>query len=432
MFDLMTGIARYLLRRRFLFCFKVFAVSFFGSVCIYGEERPNILWITCEDTGPHLGCYGDLAARTPRLDQLAKESVLYERAFAYTGVCAPSRSCLITGVYPARLGSGPMRSRTRLPESVKTFSELLRQAGYWTTNKTKTDYNFPVPKEAWDQNNKQAHWKNRKEGQPFFSVVNFTVSHQSKIFCSEKQWKKNTSRLKPEEIHAPGSVPVPPYHPDNAVFRMEWARHYDNVTVMDYQVGDLLDELERDGLAEDTIVFFFSDHGTGMPGVKKMVWYDSLRVPLLIRFPEKWRHLAPSSPGTKTDRMVSFVDFAPTVLSLCGLDVPQVMQGQVFLGEKAVTPRKVLFGGNERDGEVCDGRRYVFDGKWHYIRNFRPWLANGEINSFVERHAGMAQWRRDVHDGKIKGAAARFFQKPRPFEELYDIARDPRLSLIHI
>ena len=401
----------------------VAAATVCGSLA---AERPNVLWITCEDTGPHLGCYGDALARTTRLDRLAEEGVLYENAFAYCGVCAPSRSCLITGIYPLRLGSGPMRSATRLPESVRILPALLRRAGYWTSNNSKTDYNFPVPAGAWDQNGRKAHWRGRRGGTPFFSVFNLTVCHQSQIFCSEERWKRNIRRLTPAEVHDPATMVVPPYHPDTPEFRKEWARHYDNVTAMDYQVGDILDQLEEDGLADDTIVFFFSDHGTGMPGVKKFVWYDSLRVPLLIRFPEKWRHLAPSAPGTRSERLVSFVDFAPSVLSLVEVPVPAEMQGTAFLGAAAGSPREVVFGGNERDAEVSDGRRYVFDGRWHYVRNFRPWLADGEINSYVEQHAGMKAWREGVAAGSITGPAARFFAKPRPFEELYDISADPR------
>jgi N-sulfoglucosamine sulfohydrolase len=232
--------------------------------------RPNILWITCEDSNPHLGSYGDTFAVTPTLDALAGEGVRYTQAFAYTGVCAPSRSCLITGVYPLRLGSHHMRSTTRLPAGLKCFPEYLRQAGYYTSNNVKQDYNFVAPKSTWDDSSNRAHWRNRAPGQPFFSVFNFTVTHQSQIFCDEDRYQANTRRLTPGQRRDPAKVPVPPIHPDTPEFRREWARHYENVTAMDYQVADLLAELEHDGLAGETIVFFFSDHGTGMPGVGRV------------------------------------------------------------------------------------------------------------------------------------------------------------------
>lgn len=387
-------------------------------------ERPNILWITCEDTSPHLGCYGDPLAATPHLDALAKQSVRYTRAFAYTGVCAPSRSCLITGVYPLRLGSQHMRSTTLLPDGVKCFPEYLRAAGYYCSNNVKTDYNFAVPKDVWDESSNGAHWRNRKQGQPFFSVFNFTVCHQSQIFCDENKYQQNTKRLTPEQRHDPAKVRVPPVHPDTPEFRKEWARHFDNVTAMDYQAGDVLAELEKDGLADDTIVFFFSDHGTGMPGVKMFAWDVSLRVPLLVRFPKKWQHLAPAKPGETTDRLVSFVDFAPTVLTLCGVKVPTHMQGVAFLGEQAGPPRRYVFGGKDRQGERHDTIRSVHDGRWHYLRNFQSHLPWAQHISYVHQHASMRVWQALYEQGKLGGPTARFFQT-KPPEELYDVQADP-------
>ncbi|MDO8538832.1 MAG: sulfatase-like hydrolase/transferase [Opitutaceae bacterium] len=387
-------------------------------------ERPNILWITCEDTSPHLGCYGDPLAATPVLDALARESVRFTQAFAYTGVCAPSRSCLITGVYPLRLGSQHMRSTTRLPETVKCFSEYLRAAGYYCSNNVKTDYNFAVPAGAWDESSRTAHWRKRRPGQPFFAVFNFTVSHQSQIFCSEQAYAQNTRRLTPAQRHDPAKVAVPPIHPDTPEFRHEWARHFDNVTAVDYSAGDVLAELARDGLAENTIVFFFSDHGTGMPAVKTFVWDASLRVPLLIRFPPRRRDAAPAKPGGTSDRLVSFVDFAPTVLSLCGLEIPAHMQGVPFLGPKTRPPRTIVFGGKDRQGERADTIRYVHDGRFHYLRNFQPHLPWAQHISYVHQHPSMQAWQR-LHDaGELKGAAARFFET-KPSEELYDVRADP-------
>jgi len=363
------------------------------------DDRPNILWISCEDTSPHFGCYGDDFAVTPNVDRLAKQGVLYKNAFAYTGVCAPSRSCLITGMYPLRLGSQNMRSTARLPEQIKCFTEYLRSAGYYCSNNSKEDYNFRRPDTAWDESSKKAHWRNRKEGQPFFSIFNFTVCHQSQIFCS------------------PAKVFVPPIHPDIPEFRKEWARHYDNVTAMDYQVGDVLQQLKADGLDENTIVFFFSDHGTGMPSVKMFAWGPGLEVPLVIRFPKKYQHLAPVKPGETTDRLVSFVDFGPTVLSLAELTVPEYMQGRAFLGKQN--------GGKERQAECVDTIRYVRNQEFQYNRNFHPELPFGQYMSYVWKHDSMKAWHALHEAGKLSGPPAKFFAVPKPTEELYDVKTDP-------
>jgi N-sulfoglucosamine sulfohydrolase len=388
-------------------------------------DRPNILWITCEDTSPLLGAYGDTFAVTPNLDALARESVRYTKAFAYTGVCAPSRSCLITGMYPLRLGSHHMRSTARLPAEVKPFPAYLRAAGYYASNNVKEDYNFATPPGSWDGSTKDAHWRKRAAGQPFFSVFNFTVTHQSQIFCDDATYARNTRRLTAAQRRDPARVTVPPFHPDTPEFRREWARHYENVTAMDYQVGDVLAELERDGLADDTIVFFFSDHGTGMPGVKMWAWGPSLRVPLLVRFPKKWQHLAPAAPGDTSDRLVSFVDFAPTVLSLTGVEAPAYFQGSAFLGRAAGAPRTLVFGGKDRQGEAVDMVRYVRDDRFQYLRNFHPHVPHGQFMSYNWQHASMRKWEQLHRDGKLSGPPARFFASRKPTEELYDVKADP-------
>ncbi len=408
--------------RLFLVASLVLAIT---GTSASAADRPNILWITCEDTSPLLGCYGDTFARTPRLDAFARESVLYTQAFAYTGVCAPSRSCLITGVYPLRLGSLHMRSTTRLPTEIKGFPEYLRAAGYYASNNVKEDYNFATPKTTWDESSNRAHWRKRAPGQTFFSVFNFTVSHQSQIFATEAKYRENTRRLTPDQRRDPAKVTVPPIHPDTPEFRKEWARHYENVTATDYLVGDVLDELEQDGLAEDTIVFFFSDHGTGMPGVKMWAWGSSLRVPFMVRFPEKWRHLAPARPGETTDRLVTFVDFAPTVLSLVDVDLPAHLQGSAFLGAKAGPPRDLIFGGKDRQGEAVDTVRYVRDHRFQYLRNFQPHLPHSQFMSYNWQHPSMRAWERLHLAGKLTGAPARFFAPRKAVEELYDVGSDP-------
>lgn len=390
-----------------------------------GMARPNILWLTAEDICPMLGCYGDAYAVTPSLDRFATQAVRFTHAFGITGVCAPNRSCLITGVFPSRLGSHGMRSTTVLPDFIKCFPEYLRRAGYYCTNNAKTDYNFRVPEQAWDACSRQAHWKYRQPGQPFFAVFNHEVCHESQARVPEERYQQNTKRLTPEQRHDPAKAPVPPFHPDTPEVRRDWARYYDNVTAMDYQVGDKLQELEEAGLAEDTIVFFFGDNGTGLPGMKKWIWEGGLHVPLMVRFPKKWEHLAPAAPGQTIDRLVSFVDFAPTVLSLCGVAVPEHMQGEAFLGGSAGPARKYVHAIRDRMAERFDVVRVVRDHRFQYHRNFAPHLTWSQFVSYTEEMPTMRVWRQLSDEGKLAGPSGRYFSPVKPMEELYDNERDP-------
>ena len=378
-------------------------------------ERPNVLWITCEDMSPNLGCYGDAYARTPNLDRLAAGGVRYTHVFSHAGVCAPSRSGLITGMYPTSLGSHHMRCTTTLPEFVKCFPEYLRGAGYFCTNQSKTDYNFAVPPGAWDvPGGGKAHWRNRREGQPFFSVFNLTITHESRI------------RAKYDSLsHDPAGAVLPPYLPDTPLVRRDWARYHDLITQMDAQAGDLLDQLEEDGLGDDTIVFFFSDHGVGLPRAKQWIYDAGTHVPLIVYFPEKYRHLAPAKPGSTEDRLVSFIDIGPSVLSLLGLKIPEHVQGVPFLGPRSGDPREYLFGIRDRMDERYDMNRTVRDRRYKYHRNyfptrpFAPWL------DYMEKLATMREWRRLDTAGELSGVQAFFMQETKPVEELYDVEADP-------
>ena len=395
-----------------------------GLAAEAAPPRPNILWLSCEDISPNLGCYGDAYARTPQLDTFARQGVLYTHAFGITGVCAPNRSCVITGVYPSTLGSHGMRSTTRLPGHIKCFPEYLKAAGYYCTNASKTDYNFPTPKAAWDVCSGKGHYKTRKQGQPFFAVFNFTACHESQIRAPEARYQRTTRRLTPDQRHDPAKAPIPPFHPDTPEVRRDWARYHDNITALDYWVGDHLKALDEAGLADDTIVVFWSDHGAGMPGCKKWVWESGLHVPLIVRVPEKWAKWAPGKPGTKTDRLVSFVDFAPTTLSLAGVAIPKHMQGSAFLGDKAGEPRKYVYAIRDRMAERYDTVRVVRDHRYQYIRNFMPHLPWSQFISYTEEMPTMKVWRKLHGAGKLTGPAARYFQT-KPFEELYDNETDP-------
>jgi uncharacterized sulfatase len=388
-------------------------------------RRPNVLWITCEDISPNLGCYGDKDARTPNLDKLASQGCRFTHAFTVAGVCAPSRSCLITGMYPSSLGSHHMRCRAPLPAAVKCFPAYLRAAGYYCSNNAKEDYNFFTPAGSWDESSRKAHWRNRRKGQPFFSVFNLLVTHESQIRAPDAAFRKQTARLSAAERHDPAKVFVPPFHPDTPVVRRDWARYHDLITAMDKQAGDLLAQLAEDGLADDTIVFFFSDHGVGLPRGKRWLYDTGLRVPLLLRFGKNWAHLAPGKSGTATDRLVSFVDFAPTMLSLTGVKAPAHLHGAPFLGAAAGKPREAIYGIRDRMDERVDFSRAVRDKRYKYVRNYRPELPWAQPIAYMEEMPTMKEWRRLSAAGKLSGAAGRFLSRTKPFEELYDTQEDP-------
>lgn len=397
-----------------------------GDIALSQEaKRPNILWLTCEDSSPNLGCYGDKDAVTPNLDRFATQAVRYTHAFSVAGVCAPSRSCLITGMYPTTLGLHYMRCQATLPKEVLCYSEHLRNAGYYCTNNVKTDYNFQAPKSAWDASSATAHWRNRGKGQPFFAIFNNTVTHESQIRTPEATFKKNTARLTAKERHDPLKISIPPFHPDTPEVRRDWARDFDLITAMDKWVGDKLAELDADGLADDTIVFFYSDHGVGLPRGKRWLYDTGMRVPLLIRFGKSFAHLLPTRPGLTESRLVSFVDFGPTALSLAGVKPPTIMQGVPFLGVHQGKPREAVYGIRDRMDERNDTTRAVRDGRFKYIRNYhsyRPWAQTLE---YMEHMPTMQAWRRLQHEGKLTGPAALWMRPVKPFEELYDTVKDP-------
>ena len=397
-------------------------------------DRPNILWITVEDMSPTLGCWGDTYARTPNIDALAGRSITYSRAFATAPVCSPSRSCLITGCYATSLGTQRLRSAFPVPDYMTGFPSLLRQAGYYCTNNVKTDYNTAnektIIKASWDECSRTAHWRRRKQGQPFFCVFNDMTSHQSRtmVWPYEQFQKQVQSRLTPGEIHDPQRAPVPPYYPDTPIVRRTIARYYDCITVMDQNTGRLLRQLEEDGLAENTIVFFFSDHGSGMPRHKRALLDSGLHVPLFVFFPKRYRHLAPAPAGTTVDRLVSFVDFPPSVLSLCGIEIPSYMQGVPFLGPSVGAPRQYVFGARDRVDEVLDLARSVRDQRYLYIRNYMPHLSYHQPSAWPDQSEIRPEITRVVTEqGKSVAAPLWHYAGPtRPLEELYDVQADPR------
>ncbi len=382
-------------------------------------DRPNILWISCEDICPDLGCYGDKYSHTPNIDKLAGEGIRYTHAFSVAGVCAPSRSAIITGMYPTTISTHHMRCKAVPPAYVKCFPEYLRAAGYYCTNNVKTDYNFDAPVTAWDECSNKAHWRNRATGQPFFSVFNLTVTHESQIRCKPEQFARHMAKVAPEDRHDPAKAVLPPYYPDTPIVRNDWARYHDLITAMDLQLADLLKQLEEDGLADKTIVFFFGDNGRGLPRAKRWTYDSGIHIPLVVRWPDR------RNAGTVCDDLVSFIDFGPTVLSLAGVKVPAHMQGRPFLGEQKAAARDYVFAARDRMDETYDIIRAVRDKRFKYIRNFKPGRPYAQYIDYMDQMPTLKEMRRLNKEGKLTGPQKIFFLPEKPEEELYDCVEDP-------
>ncbi len=386
------------------------------------NPRPNILWISLEDTSPRFGCYGDALARTPNIDRLSSQGTIFVNAFSTAGVCAPSRAAVITGMYQTSIGAHHMRtSHTNLftpemptpyevvpPPYVKAFPEYLRSEGYYCTNNQKTDYQFQSPVTAWDECSASAHWRHRESEQPFFAVFNPIVTHESGM------WRN----LQEPPITDPGQVKLPPYLPDTAKSRDALARHYDNIAQADAYVGSLLRQLEEDGLVENTIVFLWSDHGEGLPRAKRWPYDQGIRVPMIVRWPG---HL---ESGTMDQRLISLVDLAPTVLSLVGMDLPTHFEGHPFLGEHR-QDREYVFASRDRYDESYDMVRAVRDSRYKYIRNYYPDNPYLQWIPYSHQHpVWQEMWRLHLDDA-LEGVQTLMFNTSRPVEELYDCDRDP-------
>jgi N-sulfoglucosamine sulfohydrolase len=420
----------------FLLFFQLSVISFSQS-----SDKPNILWISVEDISPLLDVYGDNSIKTPNISRLAKEGIVFTNAFATAGVCAPSRSSIITGMYPVSIGTHNMRTGPhyayREPEAevyqtyykqkdingknvpeyaavpppfVKVFTEYLRAAGYFTTNAAKTDYQFNSPMTAWDEIGREAHYKNRAPGQPFFAVFNHEITHESRVFG-----KKADPMLSNIQ-----QVKIPAYFPDLPVVRQDVGRVYSNIMELDQQVGTLLKELEDAGLLEKTIIFFWSDHGGPLLRQKRAVGNSGLRVPLIVRLPNG------QMGGTKVEDIVSLMDLGPTVMSLVGIEPPKYMHGKAFLGKyKSKNPHQFAFGSADRFDEAVDMSRSVIDGRFVYIRNFRPELPLIYRNAYREQIDMTKALIEMDQGGELTGGAAYIFMKTKPQEELYDLAKDP-------
>lgn len=392
------------------------------------SEQPNIVWISCEDISPHLGCYGDPHAITPNLDKLAQEGTRYTNAFTTAGVCAPCRSAIITGMYQNSIGTHHMRCNATLPTWLKPFPVYLREAGYYCTNNSKTDYQFskPAKKEIWDICGAKGHWKNRpQKSQPFFAVFNFTGCHESGI-ASESKYKSVTKDLLPSQRQNPKELTtLPPYYPDTTITREDWKRNYELITAMDAWAGDLIQQLKDAGEYDNTIIIYWSDHGVGLPRAKRWLYDSGTHIPLIIRVPEKFQKSLDISSLATDNQLISAVDFAPTVLNIAGIDPPSYLQGRAFLGLHLSPPRKFVYGARDRMDERYDIIRTVRGPQYRYIRNFEPLKPYYQYMNTPEKGATMQEIRKKEASGQLDPVMALFSAHEKPVEELYDTHADP-------
>ncbi|MEE9439898.1 MAG: sulfatase-like hydrolase/transferase [Saprospiraceae bacterium] len=398
---------------------------------------PNIVWIVSEDNSPFLGCYGDKSAITPNIDQLAENGLLYKNAFANAPVCAPSRSTLITGMYPTSLGSQHMRSQVDVPNYVKFFPQYLKDAGYYTTLRVKRDYNIPKQNGTWD---KDDFWAmkdaltDKKDNQPFFMFYNTWMSHESKLFDRTNllDYFKGTfgsvsnidSLLATFHDFSKDDIVIPPYQPTSPATKDDWSWYYKAMQMMDFEVGSVINHLSENNLLENTIIIYSSDHG-GVLGRSKRFNFDSgLQIPMIIVYPKKYQHLATQPMGTTTNNLVSFVDMAPTILSMANIVKPDHMHGTAFAGLHIGQANDISYGFRGRMDEAYDMVRTIRDKKYRYIKNYMPYRPNGQHIEFLWKAKSMVEWSKSYQNGECNAAESVFFE-PRQSEELYDIVNDP-------
>ena len=390
------------------------------------EKPPNILWLVTEDMSPYLAAYGDstIYEYTPTLNRLTREGVTFTNTYSTSGVCAPSRFAIATGMYPSSMGGNHMRTQGKAyfdelgiisydvvtPPEVKMMSEIMREHGYYTTNNAKNDYQFKATKTAWDENGKQAHYKNRPDDKPFFAIFNFEVTHESRIWV-----KADDSLYIPEDLE----VPIPPYLPDTEIAVKDIRRMYSNIVEMDMQIGEKIKELEDAGLLDNTIIFWYGDHGGPLPRQKRLLYDSGMQLPLIIRFPDG------TQANTFDERLVSFIDFAPTVFSLAGIKPPEYLQGQAFLGEFTAEPRKYVHGAADRFDGFYDMIRAVRDKRFKYLKNFKPDQSYYLPVTYREQMPIMQELLRLRDEGKLNEVQSQWFRETKDEEELFDCLNDP-------
>jgi len=388
-------------------------------------QKPNILWLVAEDLSAIIPPFGDNTVATPNLTRLADEGIRYTQVYSSSGVCAPSRAAIATGMYQNRIGAQHMRTTNIAdfgvegivpyeavpPAYVKMHSQYFREAGYYASNNAKEDYQFRKTVTAWDDSSRSAHWRNRAEGQPFFSVFNFGITHESQVWAQAGNPLLVDENLK---------VPIPPYLPDSEIGRKDVRQVYSNIVAMDQQVGEILNQLEEDGLLDSTIIFWYSDHGGPLPRQKRLLYDSGIHLPLIIRFPDQYR------AGEIDDQLISFVDFKSTILSLAGIEPPTYVDGRAFLGEYAAsTSRDYVHAAADRFDSEYDTIRAVRDKRFKYLRNFNPEKPYYLPLTYREQMPVMQELLRMRDAGQLNETQAQWFRTSKEEEELFDTENDP-------
>ena len=429
-----------------LFCLTCFGSASAQQTDVQASQSPNILWIIGEDFSPELGIYRALGnalatgVRTPNLDSLARRGMLFTRAFTTSPVCSPSRSAFMTGMYQTSIGAHNHRSHRAddpspypwpLPDSVRLVTDWLRHAGYFTGNierfpsdvtiggatlrgTGKTDWNFSYDGRPFDTD----VWSDLKANQPFYAQVNFPETHRG------RDW--DIAHTVIDHPADPDSVVFPPYYPDHDTTRADWAQYLNAAMALDKKAGLVLDLLEKDGLAENTIVVFMGDHGRAMIRGKQWPYDSGLRVPLVVYLPERYADVQGYRPGSISGDLIASIDVTATTLALAGVPKPEAMQGRVFLTDQQEPPRYYVFGGRDRGDETVDRIRTVRTKRFRYLRNFYPDKPFLQQNLYKEASYPVIWLMRKLHEeGKLTPAQAYLMNPTRPEEELYDLLNDP-------
>ena len=388
-------------------------------------DRPNFVFLISEDNSKHfMKLFDETGPSTPNIEKLAAHGLIFDRAFSNAPVCSVARSTLVTSCYAPRIGTQFHRKEkiVPVPEGQQMFPAYLREAGYYTTNNKKEDYNAIKTPDVWNESSGKAHWRKRKPGQPFFhQQSSYAVTHESSLHFPPETMETPTET-------DPASVTLAPIHPDTPTFRYTYARYHDRIRQMDSQVQKMVDQLAEDGLLEDTFIFYFGDHGGVLPGSKGYIWERGLHVPMVVRVPEHWKHLVDADMGTRVKGFVNFIDLGPTLLNLAGIDVPGGFDGRPFLGKGTslaeVNQRDVTFGYADRFDEKYDLVRTARKGNLKYMRSYQPFNFDGLQNDYRYKMLAYEEWRQLYKEGKLNELQARFFEA-RPGEALYDLENDP-------
>nr|MDA3823729.1 sulfatase [Bacteroidales bacterium] len=413
--------------RPFLLAIVIATLVFSSCDNTVALDPPNIVWITSEDNSAHyMKLYNEQGVATPNIASLAKEGVLFTHAFSNAPVCSVARSALISACYGPRVGSNFHRKMkiVPMPDGIEMYPSYLRKAGYYTTNNNKEDYNLIKADDVWDESSSKAHWKNRAEGQPFFHVFNIGTTHESKLHFTEEQMR-NTPTITPID-----PTTTFPKHPDTELFAYTNAYYRDKIIQMDKEVGEVVKELEEEGLLESTIIFYYGDHGGVLPGSKGYIYESGLHVPFVVYIPEKYQKLTGYKKGSRADEFVSFIDFGPTVLKLAGAEIPEGIDGSPFMGVKAQDriENNVTFGYADRFDEKYDMVRSVRVGNYKYIRSYQPFNFDGLMNNYRYKQLAYQEWQDLFQKGELDEVQSQFF-RTRKTEMLFDLETDPNETI---